>query len=129
MPQDRQGFVHKFRVGNFKCYLNVGMYPDGKPGEVQITADKVGTTMNGILAAFAISLSIGLQSGVPISRYIEKFKGMSFEPLGRTNSTDRRLMHVNSIMDYIARLLEIRFVHKEQLTLDGVGNDAEVQES
>ena len=117
LPDERKSITHKFTIGDFKAYLTVGMYNDGKPGEIMITTSKQGSEMSGICHALAISVSIGLQSGIPLERYIEKFKYMRFEPMGMTDN--KAFRNAASIMDYIARWLESRFVDESNPAMVG----------
>jgi ribonucleoside-diphosphate reductase alpha chain len=87
-----------------KMYVTVGFYDDGAPGEIFIRADHMGSTVSGLLDALAVSMSIGLQSGVPINWYIDKLKNMRFEPEGPTNDPD--IKRSTSIVDAVARWLE-----------------------
>jgi len=89
-------------------YITVGLYPDGRPGEVFLKAGHMGTTISGLLDALAMCLSIGLQSGIPIGWYIDKLKGTKFEPAGPTS--DDAIRFATSILDGVARWLERRFL-------------------
>jgi len=106
------GPQHKFNVSGFKGYINVGTYADGKPGQIFIIASKSGSTMQGLLDAFATSISIGLQYGVPLEKLIEKFSGSQFDPRGITANEDIRL--ASSIIDYIFRWLQVEFFDNEE---------------
>jgi ribonucleoside-diphosphate reductase alpha chain len=106
--------THRFKVANFKGYITIGFYPDGRVGEIFIEAEKQGTTISGILAAFARSISMGLQYGIPLDKYTGAFKHMRFEPQGFTETPE--IKHVSSIMDYVFKYLELRFG-------DGTAND------
>lgn len=107
MPDERQAIIHKFRIGGHSGYLTVGLYEDGTPGEIFIDIAKEGSTVSGLLDAFAIQTSFALQQGVPLSRMIKKFSHMSFEPSGWTGH--KELRQASSIVDYIFRYLKIRF--------------------
>lgn len=104
----RQAIVHKFRVGGQEGYLTVGLYENGQPGEVFINMNKQGSTLNGAFDSLAVALSIGLQYGVPLKAFVEKFKHTSFEPSGITDNADIRF--AKSITDYLARFLEGEFM-------------------
>lgn len=108
MDDERQALCHKFSIGGHEGYLHVGLYPDGSLGEMFITMAKEGSTISGMMGAFATSISIGLQHGVPIETFINKFKHTRFEPSGYTNNEDIRM--AQSILDYIFRWLELKFV-------------------
>lgn len=112
MPDTRQALTHKFVIGGHEGYLTVGLYEDGKPGEVFISMSKEGSTLSGLLAAFSISISLGLQCGVDLQTYVEKFSHSKFEPAGITKNKDIRFAH--SIIDYVFRWLELQFSEKKE---------------
>ncbi len=112
LPDTRDSITHKFTVDTHEGYFTVGLYPDGTPGELFITMAKEGSTISGLLDSFGISISIGLQFGIPLKVFIEKFKHARFEPQGFTKNPDIRL--AKSIVDYIARWLELRFLNLEE---------------
>ena len=92
-----------------KIYIQVGLYPDtGKPGEIFLKADKMGSTISGLLDALSMSISVALQAGVPLEWFVEKMKNLQFEPAGTTNIPGIR--KATSIVDGLARWLEIRFL-------------------
>lgn len=103
LPDERQSITHKFTVGNFKGCFTIGLYPDGNPGELFIKADKEGSTLKGMLNAFAIAVSLGLQHGIPIDKFAQKFKYMRFEPEGTVGQD------ACSIVDYIFKWIEKKF--------------------
>lgn len=104
LPDERPSVTHKFSVGGVEGYIHVGLYPDTrKPGEVFITVSKQGSTMSGLLDAFATSISLNLQWGVPLSDLVEKFTHTRFEPQGFTSNPDIR--QATSIIDYIFKWL------------------------
>jgi ribonucleoside-diphosphate reductase alpha chain len=107
LPETRQALNHKFDINGYEGYVNVGMYENGDPGEIFITMSKQGSTINGLMDAFATSLSIGLQHRVPLAVYVDKFQNMRFEPQGLTMNKDIRTAH--SVMDYIAKYLRVKF--------------------
>jgi len=109
-PEDTyEARVHRFRIGDMKGYLHWGLQPkDGKPGELFITASKQGSTIDGLLDAIAILVSISLQSGVTLGELVDKLKGRRFEPAGFTSSKD--IPTTTSILDYIARYAERTFL-------------------
>ena len=109
LPDERPALTHKFSLAGHEGYLHVGMYPDTKlPGEIFITMAKQGSTISGLVDAFATSVSIALQYGVPLADLCEKFSYMRFEPAGFTNN--RRIPMAMSIMDYIFRYLRLKFL-------------------
>jgi len=108
LPNDRKSVTHKFSIGNIDGYLTVGMYDDGNPGEIFITMAKIGTFAAGIIDCFATTVSIGLQYGVPLTHFIEKFKGTKFEPSGITQNEEIRF--ASSVADYVGKWLENKFI-------------------
>jgi len=111
LPRTRQSRTFEFRVADCKGFATVGEYSDGRPGELFIRVSKQGSTLAGIMDAFAISVSHGLQYGVPLSAFVDAFVGMRFEPAGMTDDADLRLS--SSLMDYLFRRLAV-----EYMTLD-----------
>ena len=92
-----------------KIYIQVGLYPDtGKPGEIFLKADKMGSTISGLLDALSMSISVALQAGVPLEWFVEKMKNLQFEPAGITNIPGIR--KATSIVDGLAKWLEIRLL-------------------
>lgn len=102
----REGYTHKFRVGDVKGYLTVGLYPDKKVGEIFIRVSKQGSFIAGMIESYAQTFSKGLQHGVPLDDLVEAFKGVRFEPSGFTGYAP--IPVAKSILDYVARFLEIR---------------------
>jgi len=91
-----------------KIYIQVGLYPDtGQPGEIFLKADKMGSTISGLLDALSMSISVALQAGVPLEWFIQKMKNLQFEPSGATNIPSIRA--ATSIVDGLARWLEMKF--------------------
>src|SRR5256885_9232221 len=99
LPEDRTEVGRKFRVGDYEGYIHVGLYDDGTPGDIFIDIPKEGTTLAGLMNSFMISVSLGLQYGVPLEVYVSKFAHMRFEPSGMTNDPDIRV--ANSLVDYV----------------------------
>jgi ribonucleoside-diphosphate reductase alpha chain len=112
MPRRRQSRTSAFRVADCEGYVTVGEYEDGRPGEVFIKVSKQGSTLAGIMDAFSISISLGLQHGVPLATYIEKYSAMKFEPAGLTDDPDLRL--ASSLVDYIFRRLALDYLSYEE---------------
>lgn len=111
LPDERPSITRKFSIAGHEGYLHVGLYPDTlMPGEIFITASKQGSTLSGLLDAFATSVSLNLQYGVPLATLIRKFSHMKFAPEGWTG--DPNLPSADSIVDYIVRYLEQAFVIK-----------------
>lgn len=112
LADERQAVTHKFSVGDHEGYITVGLYEDGRPGEIFITMNKEGSTISGIMDAFATSASLNLQYGVPLQVLIDKFTYMRFEPSGFTGN--KQIPMVKSIMDYIFRWLALKFLSAEE---------------
>ena len=112
LPAERASLTHKFKVGNHEGYITVGLYPEGMPGEIFITMAKEGSTVSGVMDCFATAISVALQHGVPLKLLCEKFKHTRFEPSGWTGNTD--INYASSMMDYIFRWLELRFINGQQ---------------
>src|SRR5438093_7868111 len=108
LPKSRPGRTVSFRVADTEGYLTAGEYPDDGLGELFLKVSKQGSTLSGIMDAFAISLSLGLQYGVPFEAYVSKFMNMRFEPAGMTDDPDVRL--ATSIVDYVFRRLAIDYL-------------------
>jgi ribonucleoside-diphosphate reductase alpha chain len=106
----RYGPNHKFNIGGFEGYILTGTYPDGQLGEIFIKTSKTGSTIDGLLDSFAISISTALQYGVPLEVLIDKFKDSKFTPSGIT--TNKEIQLCSSIMDYLFRWLEQNFKDK-----------------
>jgi ribonucleoside-diphosphate reductase alpha chain len=115
LPDERMSVTHKFNVGGHEGYLTVGLYPSGDPGEVFITMAKEGSTVSGLMDCFACAVSIALQHGVPLKLLCEKFAHTRFEPSGWTTNPD--IGFAKSIMDYIFRWLQSRFLTGQQQLL------------
>jgi ribonucleoside-diphosphate reductase alpha chain len=119
LPDERLSITHKFSVGGHEGYLTVGLYKDGMPGEIFITIAKEGSTVSGLMDSFACAVSIGLQHGVPLKLLVEKFAHTRFEPSGWSQNPD--IGYAKSIMDYIFRWLQLRFLTGQQQALfDGL---------
>ena len=108
MPIERMEIGRKFQVGEYEGYIHVGLFPDGDPGDVFVDIAKEGTTLAGLMNALMISVSLGLQYGVPLDVYVSKFAHMRFEPSGLTNDPDIRV--AKSLVDYIFRWMGKRFL-------------------
>ena len=119
LPDERLSITHKFNVGGHEGYLTVGLYKEGMPGEIFITMAKEGSTVSGLMDSFACAISIGLQHGVPLKLLCEKFAHTRFEPSGWSRNPD--IGYAKSIMDYIFRWLQLRFLTGQQQALfDGL---------
>ncbi|MHB1987924.1 MAG: vitamin B12-dependent ribonucleotide reductase [Acidimicrobiales bacterium] len=116
LPRRRRSNTFAFRVADCEGYVTVGEYEDGRPGEVFMKVSKQGSTLSGVMDAFSISVSIGLQHGVPLSTLVRKYTNMRFEPAGITDDPDLRL--ASSLVDYIFRRLAIDYLsYDERLEL------------
>ncbi len=112
LPDERQAITHKFSIAGHEGYITVGLYEDGTPGELFITMSKEGSTISGLMDAFATSVSMALQYGVPLRVLVEKFSHMRFEPSGFTNNKDIPI--AKSILDYIFRWLGKKFMPEDE---------------
>jgi ribonucleoside-diphosphate reductase alpha chain len=117
MPTERASVTHKFAVGGHEGYITVGMYEDGRPGEIFIKMSKEGSTLSGVMDGLALTISLGLQYGVPLKVFVDKLVNTRFEPSGITANANIRF--VSSVLDYIARWLGGRFISSDYLKLTG----------
>ena len=108
LPDTRQSITHKFNVSGHEGYITVGLYPDGRPGELFITMAKEGSTIGGLMDCFGTAVSMSLQYGVPLEVYVNKFSHTRFEPQGFTKNPDIKI--AKSLVDYIFRWLGITFL-------------------
>ena len=108
LPDTRNSKTHKFNVAGHEGYITVGLYDDGRPGELFITMAKEGSTIGGLMDCFGTAVSMSLQYGVPLEVYVSKFSHTRFEPMGHTKNPDIRI--AKSIVDYIFRWLGITFL-------------------
>ena len=111
LPRSRASRTFEFRVADCKGFATVGEYEDGRPGELFIRVSKQGSTLSGIMDAFAIAVSHGLQYGVPLSAFVDAYVGMRFEPAGMTDDADLRI--ASSLMDYLFRRLAVEYMSPE----------------
>jgi ribonucleoside-diphosphate reductase alpha chain len=118
LPEDRTEVGRKFRVGDYEGYIHVGLFEDGTPGDIFVDIAKEGTTLAGLMNSFMISVSLGLQYGVPLEVYVSKFSHMRFEPSGLTNDEDIRV--AKSIVDYIFRWMGKKFLTADQQEEAGI---------
>ena len=112
MPRTRTSRTFDFRVADCKGFVTVGEYADGRPGEIFVRVSKQGSTLAGIMDAFAISISHGLQYGVPLRAFVEAFTNMRFEPAGMTDDPDIRF--ASSLMDYLFRRLALEYLTPDE---------------
>jgi ribonucleoside-diphosphate reductase alpha chain len=115
LPEERASVTHKFSIAGHEGYITVGLYPTGQPGEIFIRMAKEGSTVSGLMDSFATAVSLALQHGVPLRVLCEKFAHTRFEPSGWTGN--EQIGYAKSLMDYIFRWLNQRFLSGEQLTL------------
>jgi ribonucleoside-diphosphate reductase alpha chain len=115
LQDERASITHKFSIAGHEGYITVGLYPSGQPGEIFIKMAKEGSTVSGLMDAFATSISLALQHGVPLRVLCEKFAHTRFEPSGWTGN--EHIGYAKSLMDYIFRWLNLRFLSGTQLTL------------
>jgi ribonucleoside-diphosphate reductase alpha chain len=133
LPDTRKSITHKFSIAGHEGYITVGLYDDGRPGELFITMAKEGSTIGGLMDAFGTAVSMSLQYGVPLEVYVSKFSHTRFEPMGHTKNPDIRI--AKSIVDYIFRWLGIEFLpgyreankglHPEELQSPAKSDDGE----
>lgn len=115
LQDERSAITHHFAFGGHEGYLTVGFYPNGQPGEIFIRMAKAGSTIAGLMECFGTVVSVSLQHGVPLKVLCDKLSHTRFEPSGWTGNAD--IGYAKSIMDYIFRWLELRYLSAEQLTL------------
>jgi len=118
LPDERRAITHKFSIAGHEGYITVGMYEDGKPGEIFLVMAKEGSTISGLMDAFATSISMSLQYGVPLETLVEKFSHVRFEPSGFTKNPE--IPYAKSITDYIFRWLASKFLSQESQQAMGV---------
>jgi len=119
MPRERESLTHKFSIGGHEGYITAGKYEDGTVGEIFLTdIGKEGSTMRGLLNAFATAISLGLQYGVPLETFVRKFSYMRFEPEGMTQNPE--IPFAKSMPDYLMRWLASRFIEDTE-TLEELG--------
>jgi ribonucleoside-diphosphate reductase alpha chain len=112
LPKSRASRTFDFRVADCKGFVTVGEYDDGRPGEIFIRISKQGSTLAGIMDAFAISVSYGLQYGVPLRAYVETLTNTRFEPAGMTD--DPEIRFASSLVDYIFRRLAVQYLSYDE---------------
>ena len=115
LQEERASITHKFKVGDHEGYITVGLYPNEEPGELFITMAKEGSPVSGLVDSFALAVSIALQHGVPLKLLCEKFAHTRFEPSGWSGNAE--IGYAKSIMDYIFRWLQMRFLTGQQQML------------
>ena len=120
----RASLTHKFTIEGHEGYITVGLFADNTPGEIFVTMAKEGSTLSGMMDAFATSISLSLQYGVPLAHLVEKFAHMRFEPSGWTGNSE--LGFAKSIVDYVFRWLGYRFLSAEDKLAIGLVHTSEI---
>src|SRR5213082_3602143 len=115
LKEERMAVTHKFSIAGHEGYITVGLFPSGEPGEIFIKMAKEGSTVSGLMDSLALAVSVALQHGVPLKLFCDKFAHTRFEPSGWTNNTE--IGFAKSIMDYIFRWLQLRFLTGQQQLL------------
>ena len=115
LPDERAGITHHFSIAGHEGYLTVGLYPNGQPGEIFIRMAKEGSTIAGLMECFGTVVSVSLQHGVPLKVLCDKLSHTRFEPSGWTGNQE--LGYAKSIMDYLFRWMDLRFLSGKQLPL------------
>ncbi|MEA2660737.1 MAG: ribonucleoside-diphosphate reductase alpha chain, partial [Chloroflexota bacterium] len=120
----RASLTHKFTIEGHEGYITVGLFEDNTPGEIFVTMAKEGSTLSGMMDAFATSISLSLQYGVPLAHLVEKFAHMRFEPSGWTGNSE--LGFAKSIVDYVFRWMGYRFLSTDDKLAIGLVHTSEI---
>ena len=112
LPDTRASITHKFAIAGHEGYLTIGLFENGQPGEVFIKMSKEGSTLSGLIQGFCRAFSLALQHGLSPADAVERFRGMRFEPMGPTSNPE--IPEASSILDYVARYIDLHFVHMNQ---------------
>jgi ribonucleoside-diphosphate reductase alpha chain len=123
LPKKRPSETVAFTVGGAEGYLTAGRYPENGLGEIFVKLGKQGSTLAGVMDAFALSISVGLQYGIPLEFYVSKFSNLRFEPAGMTDDPDIRL--ATSVLDYLFRRLALDYLPYEKRSQMGIFTAAE----
>ena len=123
LQDERSAITHHFAFGGHEGYLTVGFYPNGQPGEIFIRMAKAGSTIAGLMECFGTVVSVSLQHGVPLKVLCDKLSHTRFEPSGWTGNA--QIGYAKSIMDYLFRWIELRFLSGKQLPLFGPGGSGD----
>jgi ribonucleoside-diphosphate reductase alpha chain len=110
LPETRHSRTHKFAIGGHEGYLTVGLFDDGRPGEIFIKMSKEGSTLSGLIQGFCRAFSLCLQHGLSVHDAVDRFRGMRFEPMGATSNPE--IPECSSILDYVARYLYREYVEQ-----------------
>jgi ribonucleoside-diphosphate reductase alpha chain len=108
LPSERNAINHRFSVGGHEGYITVGLYPDGRPGELFLTVNKEGSIVSGLMDTIAVLTSVALQYGIPLETFVRKFMYTRFEPAGPTDNPD--IPTAKSLMDYVFRWMGRKFL-------------------
>ena len=108
LPATRDSITHKFAIAGHEGYLTVGLFSDGKPGEIFIKMSKEGSTLSGVIQGSCRAFSLALQHGLSTEDAVERFRGMRFDPMGPTSNPE--IPQASSILDYVARYIEVTFL-------------------
>lgn len=115
LPETRESITHRATIhsadGKVKFFVTVGLFPDGRPGELFLTCDASGSTLDGFADSWALAVSLCLQAGVPLETLVEKFSFVQFEPSGMTD--DPAVRHARSVVDYVMRWMGEYFKGKK----------------
>jgi ribonucleoside-diphosphate reductase alpha chain len=120
LPDERHSLTHHFSIGGQEGYVTVGLYEDGAPGEMFIRMAKEGSTVSGLMGSFATAVTLALRYGVPLKVLCDKFSHTRFEPSGWSGNP--KIGYAKSLMDYLFRWLELRFLKGEQGILFELSN-------
>ncbi|MEP6801927.1 MAG: vitamin B12-dependent ribonucleotide reductase, partial [Acidobacteriota bacterium] len=118
LPDERRSITHKFNVAGHEGYVTVGLFDDGKPGEIFLRMSKEGSTISGLMDSFATAISLTLQYGVPLEALVNKFTHMRFEPAGFTKNPEIPI--AKSLVDYIFKWMGSKFLSAEEKEAIGV---------
>ncbi|MHC5028355.1 MAG: TSCPD domain-containing protein [Planctomycetota bacterium] len=110
LPSTRESLTHKFCIAGHEGYLTIGLFDDGRPGEVFIKISKEGSTLSGLVQGYARAFSLALQYGLDLQDAVDRFRGMRFDPMGPTSNPD--IPECLSLLDYVARYLEREFLER-----------------
>ncbi len=110
LPETRKSQTHKFCIAGHEGYLTIGLFQDGRPGEIFIKMSKEGSTLSGLIQGFCRAFSLALQHGLTTQDAADRFRGMRFEPMGLTSNPE--IPEASSILDYVARYLQVHFVER-----------------
>lgn len=122
LPTTRRSVTHKFAIAGHEGYLTIGLFDDNSPGEIFIKMSKEGSTLSGLIQGFCRAFSIALQYGLSIEDAVDRFRGMRFDPMGPTSNPE--IPEALSILDYVARYLELNYLPKDSAVQAHDTNDS-----